>query len=203
MKSAITNPEKLFDWPRLRVGKEALLNQHARVLWMCGLSGAGKSTVAARLDQMLTLRGYLSQVIDGDIIRRGLNRELGFSADDRRENLRRVAELAKLFVQCGVITIVSFISPTYESRHIARSIIGADDFTEVFINAPLEICEDRDTKGYYKQARNGLIRNFTGIDSPFEPPVKPDIEIQTDVLGVEECAGMLLDYILPFIMFKN
>jgi adenylylsulfate kinase len=152
----------LYDWPRLRLLKEARLRQHAHVIWMCGLSGAGKSTLAARLAKKLLEYGYVSQVIDADVVD-GLNKGLGFSGEDRRENLRRVAELARLFMGCGIITIVSFISPTHESRRTARNIIGEQDFSEVFVSAPLEICELRDTKGLYKQAREGKISDFTGI----------------------------------------
>jgi adenylylsulfate kinase len=192
-----------FNWPEMRLRKEALLQQRARVIWMCGLSGAGKSTLAARLDQMLFDKGYLSQVIDGDMVRSGLNRGLGFSEEDRRENLRRVAELARLFLHCGVITLVSFISPSHESRKTARTIIGEENFLEVFINAPLDVCELRDTKGLYRQARQGLIREFTGIDSPFEEPVHPDLEIRTDRMDIDESAGRMMEYILPFIAYKE
>lgn len=184
-----------------RKAKEALLNQHGCVLWMCGLSGAGKSTLAFRLDRMLTSRGYLSQVIDGDVVRGGLNKGLGFSVEDRTENLRRVAELAKLFVQCGVITVVSFISPTRESRLRAASIIGEADFLEVYINAPLDVCEARDTKGLYRQAREGLLHDFTGIDSPFEVPEKPDIEVRTDLCDATSCTLKLFDFLLPMIVY--
>ena len=192
-----------FDWQGMRLKKEALLHQHARVLWMCGLSGAGKSTLAARLDRMLMERGYLSQVIDGDMVRNGLNKGLGFSAEDRHENLRRVAELSKLFLHSGVITIVSFISPTRVSRQTASSIIGETNFLEIFINAPLDICEKRDTKGLYRQAREGLIREFTGIDSPFEEPEHPGIEIRTDQMDIDESSARLLDYVLPFIAYTD
>jgi adenylylsulfate kinase len=170
---------------------------------MCGLSGAGKSTLAVRLDQMLTERGFLSLVVDGDVVRDGLNKGLGFTDEDRRENLRRVAELTRLFLACGVISIVSFISPTLESRQIARQIIGPEDFSEIYINAPLAVCEDRDIKGLYKKARNGLIPNFTGIDSVFEPPVRPDLEIKTNLAGVEESASALLNFVLPLVEFKG
>jgi adenylylsulfate kinase len=203
MQPDLLNQNVLFNWPELRQKKENMLCQHAKVLWMCGLSGAGKSTLASNLDGMLYQYGFLSQVIDGDIIRGGLNKGLGFNADDRRENLRRVAELAKLFIDCGVITIVSFISPTHESRIAARSIIGENDFFEVYVNAPLSICEQRDTKGLYKKAREGLIKDFTGIDSPFEVPVHPDIEINTQLLSAEEGALKLLDFILPWVIYKE
>ena len=195
--------DAFIKWPAMRLPKETMLNQRARVIWMCGLSGAGKSTLAARLDQELYNRGYLAQVIDGDVVRSGLNKGLGFTEEERHENLRRVAEVAKLFVGCGVITIVSFISPTLNYRSMAKSIIGEEDFIEVYVNSPLEICEDRDIKGLYKKARNGMIKDFTGIDSPFEPPPEPDIEIPTHLLTVEESTNRLLDFILPLIAFKS
>jgi len=203
MKSTVSGVFSMFEWSQMRIRKEALIGQHAKVLWMCGLSGSGKSTLAARLDEMLTERGYLSQVIDGDEVRSGLNRGLGFSMEDREENLRRVAELSKLFLNCGVITIVAFISPTNDSRQNARSIIGEDDFLEAFINAPLEICEQRDAKGLYKKVRAGEIRNFTGIDSPFEPPENPGIEIRTHMTDVENGTVRLLEYLLPYIEYKE
>jgi adenylylsulfate kinase len=196
------NSDFLNKGPGMRFPKEAMLKQHARVIWMCGLSGAGKSTLALRLDKELFDRGFLAQVIDGDVIRRGLNKGLGFTREERHENLRRVAEVAKLFVDCGVITIVSFISPTNNSRSMARSIIGEKDFLEVYINAPLEICEGRDTKGLYKQAREGKIKDFTGVDSPFEPPGYPDVEINTHLLCVEESTQKLLDFVLPLVAYK-
>jgi adenylylsulfate kinase len=187
----------------IRHSKETLLKQHACVVWMCGLSGAGKSTLANRLDKELLNRGYLSQVIDGDVVRGGLNKGLGFSDEDRYENLRRVAEVAKLFTGCGVISIVSFISPTNKSREMAKTIIGSDNFLEVYVNAPLKTCEDRDIKGLYKLAREGKIKDFTGIDSPFEPPEHPHLEIHTDLLTVENSAQKLLDFILPVIDSKK
>lgn len=182
----------------MRLLKEHMLQQHARVFWMCGLSGAGKSTLAMILDKALAEKGFISQVIDGDVVRNGLNKGLGFSQDERRENLRRVAEVTKLFSTCGVITIVSFISPTEEIRHMIHDIIG-DDYVEIFVNAPLSICEQRDTKGLYKQARAGKLKEFTGIDSPFEPPVKPDLNLDTHTLSVEQSAEKLLQFVLPLI----
>jgi adenylylsulfate kinase len=203
MQTGTLQPDTLYDRPGLRLLKESRLRQHARVLWMCGLSGAGKTTLAVQLDRRLLEYGYVSQVIDGDVVRSGLNKGLGFGEADRRENLRRVAELARLFTGCGIITIVAFISPTEETRRTARNIIGESDFTEVFVNAPFEVCEHRDTKGLYKQAREGKIRDFTGIDSPFEVPGHPDIEIKTNLLSVEESTEKLLNYILPFVEFKE
>lgn len=193
--------ETLNTWPAMRLPKEGMLEQHARVIWMSGLSCSGKSTLAERLDKELFNRGFLSQVIDGDIVRNGLNKGLGFSTEERHENLRRVAEVAKLFLGCGVITIVSFISPTLHSRTLARNIIGDEDFLEAYINAPLDICEKRDTKGLYKQARDGKIKNFTGIDMPFEPPENPGVEINTHLFSVEESTWQLLSFVLPRIEF--
>ena len=191
------------DWFLIRKDKESLLSQHAKVIWMSGLSGAGKTTVAKGLERELLKRGYLSQVIDGDDLRAGLNKNLGFSDEDRKENLRRIAEISRLFINCGVITINSFISPTEEVRRMAKSIVGEDYYVEVFINAPLEVCEQRDYKGLYMKARQGLIKNFTGIDSPFEPPQNADIEIRTDLLTIRESVDKLLDYILPLVEYKE
>jgi adenylylsulfate kinase len=183
--------------------KERLLNQRARVIWMTGLSGAGKTTIARGLEKELLKKGYLSQVIDGDDLRAGLNKNLGFSNEDRKENLRRIAEISRLFINCGLITINSFISPTHEVRRMAKSIVGEDFYVEVFINAPLEVCEQRDKKGLYRKARQGLIKDFTGIDSPFEPPMNADIEIQTDRLTIKESIDKLLSYILPLVEYKK
>ena len=192
-----------IDWLNLRSKKEARLRQHAKVIWMCGLSGAGKTTIAFELEQRLFKLGYTAEILDGDFLRSGLNKDLGFSEEDRTENLRRVAELSKLIVSGGIISINAFISPTKEIRKQARSIIGQQDFIEVYINAPLQVCEQRDQKGLYEKARMGLIRDFTGIDSPFEPPVYPDIEIRTDKLNVQESANKLLEYLLPHIEYKQ
>ena len=192
-----------FDWNRLRNNKEKFLNQKARAIWMSGLSGAGKTTLALGLEKELFKRGYLAQVIDGDNIREGLNKNLSFTNDDRKENLRRIAEVSKLFLNCGIIAINSFISPTIETRKLARGIIGEEDFLEVYVNSPLEVCEMRDIKGLYKLARNGKISNFTGIDSPYESPLHPDIEIHTDQFTVEECIKQLLDFVLPRIANKK
>ncbi|NBC83152.1 MAG: adenylyl-sulfate kinase [Bacteroidetes bacterium] len=193
----------VFDWILLKSNKEELLKQHAQVIWMTGLSGAGKSTIAAGLEKALYKRGYLTQIIDGDNIRTGLNRNLGFSGEDRNENLRRIAEVTKLFLNCGVITINSFITPTKEARQLVKKIVGEDSFIEVFINAPIEVCENRDVKGLYKKARKGLIKNFTGIDSPFEPPENPDVEIRTDQLNIDEAIDKLLTFIIPKIEYKE
>jgi adenylylsulfate kinase len=192
----------IFSAYEARTRKEEILNQHAKVIWMCGLSGAGKSTLAAILDNELSLRGYVSRVIDGDEIRAGLNKGLGFSTEDRHENLRRVAEVAKLFAGSGIVTIVSFITPTGSVRNMINEILG-DDYLEVFVDAPLDVCEKRDVKGLYKLVREGKIQNFTGIDSPFEPPLTPAIRIDTNTLNVEQSSCMLLDFVLPLIEYTK
>jgi adenylylsulfate kinase len=182
-----------------RSDKEKLLNQHARVIWMTGLSGSGKTTIAQSIELELNKRGFLTQILDGDNIRTGINNNLGFTEVDRYENIRRISEVSKLFVDCGIICINSFISPTKEIREMAKQIIGEEDFIEVYINAPIEICEERDVKGLYKKARNGEIKNFTGIDSPFEEPENPNIEIRTDKLSIEDSTTKAMNIILPII----
>jgi len=185
-----------------KIDKENLLKQKSVSFWMIGLSGSGKSTLAKALEQVLHEKGRLTMLLDGDNLRTGINNNLGFSEEDRLENIRRAAEAAKLFVQSGVITICSFISPTEKIREMAKSIIG-DDCLEVYINAPLEVCEERDVKGLYKKARNGEIKNFTGIDSPFEAPKNPALEIRTDLKSREECLSDLVDFALEQIKWTE
>lgn len=179
--------------------KEKHLTQHAKVIWFTGLSGAGKTTLGQRLEKELFARGFLCQILDGDNIRSGINKNLGFSEEDRVENIRRVAEVAKLFLNCGIITINCFIAPTQQIREMAASIVGAQNLIDVFIDAPMSVCEDRDTKGLYRLARAGKIQQFTGVNSVFEPPVNPSIRIQTDILTIEQCVDLLLDKIIPEI----
>jgi adenylylsulfate kinase len=186
-----------------RDDKERRLNQKARVIWFAGLSGAGKTTLAKLLEEELFSRNYFVQILDGDNIRSGINSNLSFSEDDRRENIRRIAEVSKLFLNCGIIAINSFISPTREVRHIAREIIGKEDFIEVYINSPLAVCEKRDTKGLYARARKGEIKDFTGIGSPFEVPVEADLEIRTDLLTIEESVEKLVEFLLPRIQLTG
>ena len=186
-----------------RPDKEKLLNQKAKVIWMTGLSGAGKTTIGAGIERELNKRGYLTQVLDGDNIRTGISNNLGFSEEDRFENIRRIAEVSRLFLNCGIICINSFISPTREIRNMAKEIIGNEDFIEVYVNAPLEVCEQRDVKGLYQKAREGKIKNFTGIDAPFEAPENSAVEIQTDKLTVEESVQKCLEVILPKIEYKS
>ena len=169
-----------------RQDKELMLKQRSKVIWITGLSGSGKTTIATGLEKELYKRGFLTCILDGDNVRTGISNNLGFSGEDRMENIRRIAEVSKLFLDNGVITINCFVSPTLEIRARARSIIGKDDFIEVYVNAPLDICEQRDVKGLYKKARCGEIKDFTGIDASYEPPLSPDYEIRTDLLNTEE-----------------
>ncbi|MGM0933380.1 MAG: adenylyl-sulfate kinase [Bacteroidota bacterium] len=156
------------------------------VVWFTGLSGSGKSTIANRVEHELYKQGIKTFSLDGDNIRKGLNNNLGFTAEDRQENLRRIAEVAKLFVESGAVVIASFISPLKKDRELIKEIIGKKDYIEVFVNTSLEECERRDIKGLYKKARAGEIRNFTGIDAPYENPENPDIEIKTEEENLED-----------------
>jgi len=185
-----------------RETKEKQLHQHAKVIWMTGLSGAGKTTLSYALESALHGMGYFIQTLDGDNVRTGINRNLGFSDDDRYENIRRIAEVSKLFLNCGIITIASFISPTVEIREMARTIIGVDDFIEFFVNAPLEVCESRDVKGLYEKARRGEIKEFTGINAPYEAPQKPELEIRTDLLPIDESVIKMIEFLLPLIQMQ-
>ena len=182
-----------------REDKEKRLRQKARVIWFAGLSGAGKTTLAKRLEEELFARNFMVQILDGDNIRSGINYNLTFSDKDRLENIRRIAEVSKLFLNCGIIAINSFISPTREVRHLAMKIIGKENFIEVYINSPLEVCEKRDVKGLYAKARKGEIKDFTGIGAPFEAPAGADLEIRTDLLTVEQSVERLLEFLLPRI----
>ncbi|MEG9326619.1 adenylyl-sulfate kinase [Salinimicrobium catena] len=156
------------------------------VIWFTGLSGSGKSTIANQLEKKLFDLGIKTYSLDGDNIRSGLNKGLSFTEEDRTENNRRIAEVAKLFMDAGLVTITAFISPLAEDREKAKEVIGDEDFIEIFVNTPLEVCEERDVKGLYKKARQGEIKNFTGISSPYEAPVNPDIEIKTENERIEE-----------------
>jgi len=199
MKQKENNIYPVFDKILKRSDKEKLLKQRSKVIWMTGLSGSGKTTIAKYLDEALYSKGYIAQILDGDNIRSGINNNLTFSEEDRKENIRRIAEVSKLFMNCGIIIINSFISPTEEIRKMALEIIGKENFFEVFVNAPIEVCEQRDTKGLYAKARKGEIKNFTGIDSPFELPQHADITVRTDQQTIEESVNQLLDRVLPLI----
>lgn len=182
----------IFDRMLARADKEQLLGQRGVMLWFTGLSGSGKSTVAVALERELHRRGRLCRLLDGDNIRTGINAGLGFSADDRRENIRRIAEVGKLFVDTGIITLAAFVSPTEELRTLARDIIGAADFKEIFVATPLEECERRDVKGLYARARRGEVKNFTGISAPFEAPQSPALVLDTTDTPVDESVGKVL-----------
>ncbi len=196
------NIHPIFDRLLQRDDRERRLAQRSKVLWLTGLSGSGKSTIAQHLERRLYNEGFFAQVLDGDNIRSGINNNLGFSVEDRRENIRRIAEVAKLYVQSGIITINSFISPTLTIRQMARDIIGEPDFVEIYINAPLEVCEERDVKGLYQKARAGQIKGFTGIDSPYEPPLAPALEIRTDELSLDQSVDAIFDHIKNFISYR-
>jgi adenylylsulfate kinase len=185
--------------PAHRQQREQLLNQRSCVIWLTGLSGAGKTTLATALSKHLHQSGKLCTVLDGDALRDGLNKGLGFSDADRTENIRRAAETARILLNTGIITICSFISPTHEIRAMAKSIIGENDFVEVFVNSSLASCEQRDVKGLYAKARRGEIPAFTGITSPFEAPLQPAIELRTDQQTEAESLAQLLHYIAPRI----
>lgn len=188
----MSNIYPIFDQMLSREDKEMLLGQRGVMLWFTGLSGSGKSTVAVALERELHRRGRLCRILDGDNIRSGINANLGFSEADRRENIRRIAEVSKLFVDTGIITIAAFISPTEEMRQMAAEIIGLNDFKEIYISTPLEECERRDIKGLYAKARLGEIKNFTGISSPFEAPVAPALSLDTSRLTLQESVAALL-----------
>ncbi len=197
MKSENIHP--IFNSILNREDKEKLLNQKAKVIWLTGLSGSGKSTIACGLEKKLHEQGYLTQLLDGDNVRTGINNNLSFTNEDRVENIRRIAEVSKLFLECGIITINSFVSPSRFIRNKAKQIIGDDDFIEVYVSVPLEVAESRDVKGLYKKARKGEIANFTGIDSPFEAPESPDLIIETDNLTIDESINKLYDLVIDLI----
>lgn len=182
--------------------KEEMLKQNAKVIWMTGLSGSGKSTLAHALEKSLYQKKYATALLDGDNIRSGLNKNLSFAPEDRMENIRRIAEVAKLMHQNGIITIASFISPLSKMRQMAKEIIGTNNFLEVYINTPLEVCESRDVKGLYAKARSGEIPNFTGISAPYEAPENPDIEILTENKSTVVCLEEILEQLQSKISKK-
>jgi len=184
-----------------REQKERFLNQRAKVIWLTGLSGSGKSTIGLALEQELFKRGFFSQILDGDNIRAGINKNLKFTLEDRLENIRRISEVCRLYINSGVITISCFISPTTIDREQAKDIIGRDDFFEVFVSTPLSVCEERDIKGLYAKARSGEIKNFTGISAPFEEPLNPNLVLKTENATIEQTVEELLNAILPIISF--
>ena len=193
----------IFDELLQKSDKQKLLNQNSFTVWMTGLSGSGKSTIAKGLERYLYDLGFLTQMLDGDNVRAGINNNLGFSEEERTENIRRISEVSKLFINCGVITLNCFVSPTIKMRELAKSIIGDENFIEIYVNASLNDCEKRDVKGLYAKARAGEIKNFTGIDAPFEAPIDPSLEINTSDLTIDASIQRVIDYILPKIKIKQ
>ena len=195
MADSLNTIYPIFDKMLSREDKESLLHQRGIMIWMTGLSGSGKSTVAIGVERELHNRGILCRILDGDNIRAGINSNLGFSEEDRRENIRRIAEIGKLFVDTGIVTIACFVSPTTELREMARKIIGEKDFREVYIATPLDECERRDVKGLYARARRGEVKDFTGISAPFEAPTNPDISLDTSKMTLKEEVEAVIELI--------
>jgi adenylylsulfate kinase len=201
MSSHLQHIHPVFDHMLGREEKERLLKQRAKVFWMMGLSGSGKSTIGTAVEKELYKKGYLIQLLDGDNVRTGINNNLGFTNADRTENIRRIAEVSKLFLNCGVITINTFVSPTNAIRQLAKDIIGSADFVEIFVNCPIEVCETRDVKGLYKKARAGEIKDFTGITASFEAPANASLEVRTDKEPVDTSVKKVLNFILEKITY--
>lgn len=197
------NIHPIFERMESRADKERLLGHRGAVVWFTGLSGSGKSTLAIALERALSARGILCRILDGDNVRCGINAGLGFSEADRRENIRRVAEVCRLFVDTGIVVLACFVSPSRELRQMAAEIVGAEDFLEVYVATPLAECERRDVKGLYAKARRGEIRDFTGISAPFEEPQQPALRLDTSGRTVEGCVGELLRLVLPVIAWKQ
>jgi adenylylsulfate kinase len=185
-----------------RPEKELLLNQRGLVIWFTGLPASGKSTLAIAIEKMLYSQHLLTQVLDGDKIRNGLNKNLGFSEEDRIENIRRIAEVGRLFSDCGIIAISAFISPTHAIRNMARMIIGKKNFFEIYVSTPLKVCEQRDPKGLYKKARAGVIKDFTGVSAPYEEPLNADLIIDTTGMTIEAASTRIFDRIMPLVKIK-
>lgn len=183
--------------------RQQLMKQRAKLIWFTGLSGSGKSTLAVQLEAALHAQGFKTYLLDGDNIRSGLNKDLGFTDEAREENIRRISEVCKLFLDAGVILLSAFISPFRADREQVKSIVGAENYIEIFVDAPLEVCEQRDVKGLYRKARAGEVKNFTGISSPYEKPVQPTVVIPTDKMGVEESLDVLMKVIRPEIVSRE
>ncbi len=199
MKEEKGNIFTVFDEIMSRSEKEQTLQQKARVIWLTGLSGSGKTTIAKGLERALYDEGYFTKLLDGDNVRAGINNNLSFSAEDRVENIRRISEVAKLFVEGGIITIASFVSPTNDLRNMARDIIGEDDFILVHVNTPLEVCEKRDVKGLYAKARLGEIPNFTGISAPFDTPIQPAITVSTENQSIKDSVDFVMSALQEYL----
>ena len=205
-KSKIQNPKLNIIWHSHKITKQdriSIKGHNPCIIWFTGLSGSGKSTIANALEERLNKMKFHTYLLDGDNIRHGLNKDLGFSLEERKENIRRISEVAKLFVDAGLIVITAFISPLGEDRNYARSLVKEDEFIEVYVDTSIEICEQRDPKGLYKKARHGEIKNFTGIDSPYEPPVNPEIHIKTEDLTVKESVEKIIKFLKHKKLFYN
>jgi adenylylsulfate kinase len=176
-----------------------MMGQEPRLIWLTGLSGSGKTTLALRLEHYLFHQGYKSFLLDGDNVRMGLNKDLGFSEDDRKENLRRIGEAAKLMLDAGLVVISAFISPYSSERDAVKVIVGEDRFIEVYVACPLQVCEERDVKGLYQKARKGIVPNFTGISAPYEAPQTPDVEVRTSEETIDTSLHKIIHYIEPLI----
>ena len=183
--------------------RKAMMGQEPRLIWLTGLSGSGKTTLALRLEHYLFHKGYKSFLLDGDNVRMGLNKDLGFSEEDRKENLRRIGEAARLMLDAGLIVISAFISPYNAERDAVKAIVGENRFIEVYVSCPLQVCEERDVKGLYVKARQGIIPNFTGISAPYEAPVTPDVEVQTSEETIEVSLQKIIDHIEPLIQTEQ
>lgn len=181
--------------------RELLLKQRPKLIWLTGLSGSGKSTISVQLEYQLHAMGFKTYLLDGDNIRTGLNKDLDFSNEGRSENIRRIAEVSKLMIDAGIVVIAAFISPFKSDRERVKYIIGESNYIEVFVDCPVKICEQRDVKGLYKKAREGQIKDFTGISSPYEAPETPDIHIRSDIQSLEESLHLLLDFVVPKVSF--
>lgn len=186
-----------------RTQRQEQLGQKAKLIWFTGLSGSGKSTIASLLEKELFQRGFKTYLLDGDNVRTGLNKDLTFSNQDRAENIRRIGEVSGLFLDAGIVVLSAFISPFNAERNKVRDIVGAENYLEVFMDTPLEVCEQRDVKGLYKKARAGNLKNFTGIDSPYEKPENPGIIISTHTMSIDKSLHLLLNWIEPKLVFKN
>ncbi|MEP7141316.1 MAG: adenylyl-sulfate kinase [Ferruginibacter sp.] len=195
----MTNTIFPFDSKITYEQRKKTMSQDPHLLWLTGLSGSGKTTLALRLEQYFFFKGYKVFVLDGDNVRNGLCKDLGFSEDDRKENLRRVGEVARLMLDAGLIVISAFISPYSEDRMAIKKIVGEQRFTEIYVNCSVEVCEDRDVKGLYAKARSGTLPNFTGISAPYYPPVLPDVEVSTAEETVEESVHKIIQLVEPLI----
>lgn len=182
-----------------RAQREKLLRQNSKLIWFTGLSGSGKTTLAVHLEARLHALGYYTFLLDGDNMRAGLNKDLSFGAKDREENIRRIGEVSQLFLDAGVVVLSAFISPFHADREKVKGLVGADNYIEIFVDCPLEVCEQRDVKGLYKKARAGNVQNFTGITSPYERPLKPDLVVPTHQLSIEESLDLLQAFLIERI----